>query len=216
MQTLPSPPAPPICRRGLCLVLAAPSGAGKSTISRALLAADSQLTLSISATTRAPRTGEQEGTHYFFCDQPAFDGMARSGELLEHATVFGRSYGTPRAPVLASLSAGRDVLFDIDWQGFRQLRGAIGEDTIGVFILPPSLEALRARLTGRDDAADQVAARMAEAGAEISHWHEFDHLVLNDDLPAAIAEVLAILHAGRSARARRPDLAARAQAMAAN
>ena len=216
MQTKPPPPAPRHARRGLCLVLAAPSGAGKSTIARALLAADQQITLSISATTRAPRAGEQDGVHYYFRDQASFDRMAEAGELLEHATVFGRSYGTPRAPVLASLSTGRDVLFDIDWQGFRQLRGAIGADTIGVFILPPSLDALRARLTGREDSPDQVAARMAEARAEISHWHEFDHLVLNDDLPAAIAEVLAILHAGRSAPARRPDLAALAGAMAAS
>ncbi|MDE8342637.1 MAG: guanylate kinase, partial [Acidocella sp.] len=141
-------------RRGLCLVLAAPSGAGKTTLSRALLASDPGLSLSVSVTTRGPRTGEVDGQHYHFISQDRFEQMVERGELLEHATVFGRSYGTPRAPVEAALAAGKDILFDIDWQGFRQLRAALPGDVVGVFIMPPSLPDLTARLTARGDSPE--------------------------------------------------------------
>jgi guanylate kinase len=198
----------PIARRGLCLVVAAPSGTGKSTITRHLLAEDPDLALSISVTTRAPRPGEREGEHYYFRSQAAFDDMAASGELLEHATVFGRSYGTPRAPVLAALESGRDVLFDIDWQGHRQLRACLPGDVVGIFLLPPSLDALEQRLRRRaaDDAAE-IARRLNAARAEIAHWQDFSHVVLNDDLATALADVTAILHAARLERTRQTGLA---------
>ncbi len=202
------PSASQIARRGVCLVIAAPSGAGKSTITRALMAEDPSLMLSVSVTTRAPRPGEVEGEHYFFRDQPTFDAMVEAGDLLEYARVFGRGYGTPAAPVLAALAEGRDVLFDIDWQGWRQLRARLPEDTAGVFLLPPSLAALDARLRGRqaDDAAE-IARRMGAARTEIDHWIDFDHVVLNENLPAALAGVRAVLHAARLARTRQTGLA---------
>lgn len=196
-----------IARRGVCLVVAAPSGAGKSTITRALLATEPALTLSVSATTRAPRPGEQEGVHYFFRSADEFAAMKARGELLESATVFGRSYGTPRAPVEAALAAGRDVVFDIDWQGHRLLRAALPDDVVGVFILPPSLEVLESRLHGRasDDAAE-IARRMQAAHEEISHWAEFDQVVVNTELDSAIAAVRAVLHAARLATRRQTGL----------
>ncbi len=193
---------PPRPRRGVCLVLAAPSGAGKTTLSRRLLAEEPDLALSISVTTRAPRAGEREGEHYFFRDQAEFDAMAAEGALLEWAQVFGRSYGTPRAPVAAALAAGRDLLFDIDWQGHRQLRAGLTDDVVGVFILPPSVEALAERLSGRGDDPAEIARRMREARAEMSHCREFDHVVVNDDLARATAELRAILAAARLATAR--------------
>jgi guanylate kinase len=186
----------------VCLVVSAPSGAGKSTITRALLADDPCLALSISATTRAPRAGEQEGVHYLFRSEAAFGAMMAAGELLEHAGVFGRFYGTPRAPVLAALEAGRDVVFDIDWQGHRQLRAALPNDTVGVFVMPPSIEALRQRLEQRGDPAEIVQQRMAAADAEISHWREFDYLVVNEVVADATAEIRSILTAARCASAR--------------
>ncbi len=192
-------------RRGVCLVVAAPSGAGKSTITRALLAREPRLSPSVSVTTRAPRGGEQEGVHYFFRDRAEFDRMAAAGELLEWAEVFGRGYGTPRAPVERALAAGRDVVFDVDWQGFRQLRAAMPGDVCGVFVLPPSLSDLRARLRGRGtDDADEVARRMAAARGEIEHWHEFDHVVVNAVLEDAVRDVRAVLHAARLRRAALP------------
>jgi guanylate kinase len=198
----------PIARRGLCLVVAAPSGTGKSTITRHLLAEDPGLALSISVTTRAPRPAEREGEHYYFRSQAAFDDMAAAGELLEHATVFGRSYGTPRAPVLAALEAGRDVLFDIDWQGHRQLRACLPGDVVGIFLLPPSLDALGQRLRRRAaDDADEIARRLDAARAEIAHWQDFSHVVLNDDLATALADVTAILNAARLERTRQTGLA---------
>ena len=184
-------------RRGVCLVLAAPSGAGKTTLSRALLEIDDQLSLSVSVTTRERRHGEKEGKHYFFISQEQFDLMAQAGELLEYARVFGRSYGTPRAPVEQALSAGQDIMFDIDWQGFRQLRASLGDDVVGVFIKPPSLEVLHNRLVKRGDGAEQVASRMAHAEAEISHAPEFDYIVENQDLDVALADIRAILRASR-------------------
>ena len=193
---------PPRPRRGVCLVLAAPSGAGKTTLSRRLLAEEQGLALSVSVTTRAPRAGEREGEHYFFRDQAAFDAMVAQGALLEWAQVFGRSYGTPRAPVAAALAAGRDLLFDIDWQGHRQLRAGLAGDVVGVFILPPSVEALAERLSGRGDDPAEIARRMREARAEMSHCREFDHVVVNDDLARGTAELRAILAAARLATAR--------------
>jgi guanylate kinase len=189
-------------RRGLCLVLAAPSGAGKTTLSRALLEQDDALSLSVSVTTRERRLGEKEGKHYFFISQARFDEMLVAGELLEYARVFGRSYATPRGPVEAALAAGQDVMFDIDWQGFRQLRATLGKDVVGVFIKPPSLTALRERLTKRGDSAGQVDARMEHAEAEISHAEEFDYIVENSDLDVALADLRAILRASRLATAR--------------
>ena len=195
-------------RRGLCLVLAAPSGAGNTSISRSLLAAHPGLHLSISATTRAPRAGETEGVHYFFRDRPAFDAMIAADELLEWADVFGQRYGTPRAPVSAALARGEDVLFDIDWQGHRQLRATLPGDVVGVFIMPPDFAALETRLRARGDNENDIARRMAAAEAEISHAREFDYCVVNDALPDAIATIAAILRAARAATARQAWLPA--------
>jgi guanylate kinase len=192
-------------RRGVCLVLAAPSGTGKSSIARALLEAEPEVTLSVSVTTRAARPGEVEGRDYFFRDTAEFERMAAEGALLEWATVFGRGYGSPRAPVEAALAAGRDVLFDIDWQGFRQLRRALPGDVVGVFLLPPSLAALEGRLRarGRDDPGE-IARRMQTAHGEIAHAGEFDHVIVNLDFAAALGSVRAVLTAARCATARLP------------
>ena len=202
-------------RRGVCLVIAAPSGAGKSTITRALLASEARATLSVSVTTRQPRPGEVDGVHYHYISEQAFTAMADQGGLLEWAHVFGRSYGTPRGPVEAALARGQDVIFDIDWQGWRQVKVAMPNDAVGVFVLPPSLAALQDRLIGRagDDAAE-IARRLAAARAEIGHWREFNNLVINDDLERCVAEVRAILHAARSAVGRCTGLAALADGMA--
>ncbi len=196
-----------VARRGLCLVIAAPSGAGKSSITRALLAEELGLALSVSVTTRAPRPGEREGVHYHFRDQAVFDTMAASGSLLEWARVFGRSYGTPRAPVEAALARGQDVMFDIDWQGHRQLRAALPGDVVSVFILPPSLADLESRLRARgaDDGAE-IARRMTAARAEIAHWPEFDHVIVNDRLAAAVGAVQSVLCAARLATLRQTGL----------
>ncbi|MBB3899527.1 guanylate kinase [Roseococcus suduntuyensis] len=196
-------------RRGVCLVLAAAPGAGKTSVSRALLAMEPELELSISATTRAPRPGEQEGVHYFFRSAAEFDAMAEAGELLEHARFLGRAYGTPRAPVEAALAAGRDVLFDIEWQGHRQLRAKLPQDVVGVFLLPPSLAELERRLNARaQDSAEEIARRMDAARHEMEHWHEFDHILVNDDFDRTVSDVRAILHAARTERARLPGMAA--------
>jgi len=154
----------------------------------------------VSVTTRAPRGAEIEGKHYYFIDQPRFEEMAASGELLEYATVFGKSYGTPRVPVEAALGAGRDVLFDIDWQGFRQLKAALPGDVVGVFIKPPSMQALRERLAARGDAEEEIARRMDRAEAEISHAGEFDFVVENADFDKALGELRGILTKSRAAR----------------
>ncbi len=197
-----------IARRGLCLVIAAPSGAGKTSITRALLSTDPQLRLSISATTRAPRPGEENGVHYHFRTQPEFDAMVARGELLEWAGVFGRSYGTPRAPVEAALAAGLDMVFDIDWQGSRQLRAALPQDVVGLFVLPPDIAELEARLRKRGgDTEEAVALRMAKAREEMSHAPEFDHVLVNHDLDRSVEAARAVLHAARLATARQTGLA---------
>jgi guanylate kinase len=168
-----------------------------------LLAEEAGLSLSVSVTTRAPRAGEVEGVHYYFISQARFDEMVAEGALLEHAYVFGRSYGTPRAMVEAVLAEGRDVLFDIDWQGFRQLRAALPADVVGVFIKPPSLEALAARLKARGDDEVQIARRMEQAASEMSHMGEFDYLVENEVFETALGDLRAILRASRLAGSRR-------------
>ena len=195
-----------IAREAFCLVIAAPSGAGKTSVTRALLEAEPGLRLSVSMTTRAMRPGEEDGVHYHFRDQAVFDATAAAGGFLEHAGVFGRSYGSPRAPVEAWLGEGRDVLFDIDWQGHRQVRAALPGRVVGLFILPPSRAALVARLEGRGDPADVVAKRMAAADDEMSHAGEFDYVVVNDDFDTTVTEVRAVLHAERRARRRLPGL----------
>ncbi|QMW21480.1 guanylate kinase [Sandaracinobacteroides saxicola] len=195
-------------RRGLLLVLSSPSGAGKTTLSRALLAEDEAITLSVSVTTRPPRPGEVDGRDYHFVDPARFDAMAKGGELLEWALVFGHLYGTPRAPVMAALKAGRDVLFDIDWQGTQQLRQADAKnDLVSIFLLPPSMTELARRLAGRaTDSAEVVASRMARAKDEISHWAEYDHVLINDDAAVCLADIRAILTAARLRRRRQEGL----------
>ena len=196
-------------RRGVCLVVSAPSGAGKGAITGALLASEPALSFSVSATTRAPRPGEQEGVHYLFRSPDAFAAMVEAGEMLEWAEVFGRRYGTPRGPVEQALAAGQDVAFDVDWQGHRQLRAALPADVVGVFVLPPSLDALDSRLRSRagDDPAE-IARRMAAARSEIAHWPEFDYAVVNGVLVDAVEAVRSVLHAARSATRRQPGLSA--------
>ena len=194
-------------RRGLMLVLSSPSGAGKTTISRELLARDGGLVLSVSATTRPMRPGETEGVDYVFMDPARFDEMVRDGAFLEHATVFGYCYGTPRGPVKAALDEGRDVLFDIDWQGAQQVAEKAREDLVSVFILPPSTEELERRLhTRAQDSDDVVRARMAKAADEMSHWAEYDYIVVNEDVEASVAAVRSILEAERLRRERRIGL----------
>jgi len=197
----------PIKRRGLMLVLSSPSGAGKTTISRALLERDDNLSLSISATTRPMRPGEKEGVHYHFTNQARFDRMVAEGALLEHAKVFGNSYGTPRAPVETSLTDGRDVLFDIDWQGTQQLAERARKDLVAVFILPPSTEELERRLhTRAQDSDAEVVKRMAKAADEMSHWAEYDYIIVNTDIDASVRRVQAILEAERLRRERQIGL----------
>jgi guanylate kinase len=192
-----------IRRRGLMLVLSSPSGAGKTTLSRRLLAADSGIVMSVSATTRPKRPTEVEGRDYYFVSTDVFGDMVSGGELLEHATVFENQYGTPRRPVMDALASGRDVLFDIDWQGTQQLKEHVREDLVSVFILPPTHDELERRLRTRaQDPESVVAQRMREAASEISHWPEYDYVIVNDDVERAHAKVLAILEAERSRRTR--------------
>lgn len=198
-----------IQRRGLMLVLSSPSGAGKTTLSRKLLQNDSQITMSVSATTRPPRPGEIDGQDYFFVDEQKFDQMVEDGEFLEFATVFGNKYGTPRGPVEEALMAGRDVLFDIDWQGTQQLDQAAPEDLVKIFILPPSREELETRLRTRaQDPEDVVKKRMEKANDEISHWAEYDYVIVNEDLAEAESDLEAILLAERHRRKRQVGLTA--------
>ena len=194
-------------RRGLMLVLSSPSGAGKTTISRKLLERDGNLSMSISVTTRPRRPGEVDGNDYHFIDAAEFDRLVGAGALLEHAKVFGNYYGTPRAAVEAALAAGRDVLFDIDWQGTQQLAEKAREDLVSVFILPPSTRELERRLKARaQDSAAEVSRRMAKAADEMSHWAEYDYVIVNRDVDQAFAEVRAILAAERLKRERQTGL----------
>ncbi|HEY1838366.1 MAG TPA: guanylate kinase [Rhizomicrobium sp.] len=192
-----------IRRRGLMLVLSSPSGAGKTTLARKLLDGDSNITLSVSATTRAKRPNETEGRDYFFVSPEKFEQMLANDEFYEHATVFDRSYGTPKQPVLSALGRGRDVLFDIDWQGTQQMKERAREDLVSVFVLPPSHDELERRLKTRAQDTDAVVAeRMAKAASEISHWPEYDYVIVNADLERALAQVKSILEAERARRTR--------------
>jgi guanylate kinase len=196
-----------VARRGLMLVLSSPSGAGKTTLSRRLLDNDPAIDLSVSVTTRAQRSGETDKRDYHFIDRMQFDGMVKNGDLLEWAEVFGNCYGTPRQPVDAALAAGRDVLFDIDWQGTQQLREHADRDLVSVFVLPPSISALEQRLRTRAQDSDAtIRARMDKAADEMSHWAEYDYVVINSDIDQAFAEVKAILAAERLKRERRTGL----------
>jgi guanylate kinase len=200
--------APEIKRRGLMLVLSSPSGAGKTTIARRLLAVEPEVTMSISVTTRPRRPSEVEGVHYRFVDPPAYRSMIERGALLEHAEVYGYGYGTPRAAVEAALGSGRDVLFDIDWQGAQQLREVAGEDMVSVFILPPSTEELEQRLRRRaQDPEDVVQRRLAQVAADVTHWAEYDYVLINSDLEQSVERTRAILAAERLKRSRQPGLA---------
>ncbi len=192
-----------LARRGLMLVLSSPSGAGKTTISRRLLEADKELHLSVSVTTRKPRPGEVHGTHYHFISNEEFGLMVNRQELLEHAKVFDYYYGTPKDQVEKRLSSGQDILFDIDWQGTQQLRQHARDDLVSVFILPPSTRDLEKRLKTRaQDSAEVVAKRMSKAADEMSHWAEYDYVVVNHDIEQCLAEVDAILRAERLKRHR--------------
>ena len=194
-------------RRGLMFILSSPSGAGKTTISRMLLEADDEICLSVSVTTRPQRPGEVDGKDYIFVDQAEFDRMVEEEHFLEWAHVFGHCYGTPKAQVKAGLREGQDFLFDIDWQGTQQLYQKLETDVVRVFLLPPSIDELRRRLTGRGtDAPDVVQARMDRARAEISHWDGYDYVVVNDDIKECFAKVKEVLHAERMKRARQTGL----------
>ena len=202
-------PADAGARRGIMLVLSSPSGAGKTTLSRLLLERDRAIELSISVTTRTPRRGEVDGKDYHFIDRSRFDAMAAGNELLEWAEVFGNRYGTPRAPVERALAAGRDVLFDIDWQGTQQLREKGRADLVSVFVLPPSVPDLEARLRTRaQDSEEVIRSRMAKAAGEMSHWAEYDYVIVNRDVPDAFNQVCTILAAERLRRSRQTELAA--------
>ena len=199
--------APVIGRRGLLLVLSSPSGAGKTAISRALLEQDGMLTMSVSATTRPMRPGEEDGVDYNFIDEEAFARMVERDAFLEHADVFEYRYGTPREPVERALAAGRDVLFDVDWQGAQQLAQRAGDDLVSIFILPPSAGEIERRLKARAQDSDEVVAgRMARAPGEISHWPEYDYVIVNTDLDESVASARAIIDAERLRRGRQTGL----------
>lgn len=196
-------------RRGLLIVLSSPSGAGKSTISRMLLEADRDVTMSVSATTRPKRPSEVEGRDYHFVSDTQFEAMADEGEFAEWAPVFDHQYGSPQNPIKAALKSGRDVLFDIDWQGTQQLHAAMGEDLVRVFILPPSIPELARRLHHRaTDSEATIADRMSRAAGEISHWAEYDYVLINEDVDECLADVRAILAAERLKRWRQGGLVA--------
>ena len=196
-------------RKGLLLILSSPSGAGKTTLTRRLMEWDRSIRFSISATTRPPRPGEKDGREYYFVGRAGFEGQVADGQMLEHAEVFGNLYGSPRAPVEAAMAEGRDTVFDIDWQGGQQIRNsALGRDVVSVFVLPPSIAELDQRLRGRgQDSEAVIAGRMAKSRDEISHWAEYDYVIVNRDLDAAFAELVTILQAERLRRDRQPGLA---------
>ncbi|MEF3047376.1 guanylate kinase [Pseudotabrizicola sp. L79] len=195
-------------RRGLLLILSSPSGAGKSTLAKRLMAWDPTVRFSVSATTRAPRPGEEDGREYYFKSRAEFETMVATGEMLEHAEVFGNFYGSPRGPVETAMRDGRDTLFDIDWQGGQQIRNsALGRDVVSIFILPPSIAALESRLRSRAQDSDEViAGRMAKSRDEISHWAEYDYVLINDDLDTTFGNLLTILQSERMRRDRQPQL----------
>ncbi|MCB2111171.1 MAG: guanylate kinase [Defluviimonas sp.] len=194
-------------RKGLLIILSSPSGAGKSTLARRLMAWDETLSFSVSATTRPPRPGETDGKDYSFKARPEFEAMVAAGEMLEHAEVFGQLYGSPRAAITQAMQEGRDTLFDIDWQGGQQIKQAMAGDVVSIFILPPSIAELERRLRSRGQDSDAViAGRMAKSQAEISHWAEYDYVLVNRDLDEAEAELKTILRAERMRRDRQPGL----------
>jgi guanylate kinase len=194
-------------RRGLMFILSSPSGAGKTTLSRMLLAKDAEIKLSVSATTRPPRPGEVDGVHYYFVSESQFDQMVEEDDFYEWAHVFGHRYGTPKGIIRAALKQGQDFLFDIDWQGTQQLYQKDQQDVVRVFILPPSIDELHRRLQGRaTDSAEVIAARMERARAEISHWDGYDYVIINDDVDVCFEKVRAILEAERMKRARQTGL----------
>lgn len=199
-----------IARRGLLLVLSSPSGAGKTTLAKRMLDSEGEnLKVSVSVTTRPPRPGEVDGEDYFFVDHERFAALRDDGELLEHAEVFGNFYGTPRAHVEGALSAGQDMLFDVDWQGARELARCLPDDVVRVFILPPSADALEKRLRARNQDSDEVVAqRMAKASGEIGHWDEYDYVIVNSDVEASIVQLNSVLKAERLRRIRQTGLGA--------
>lgn len=195
-------------RRGLLIILSSPSGAGKSTLAKRLRAWDPSVRFSVSATTRPPRPGEEHGREYYFHSRAEFEAMVAAGDMLEHAEVFGNLYGSPRGPVEEAVRAGQDVLFDIDWQGGQQIRNSVmGKDVVSIFVLPPSIAELDRRLRTRGQDSDEViAGRMAKSQAEISHWAEYDYILINDDLERAEEEMITILRAERMRRDRQTGL----------
>jgi len=202
-------------RRGLLIILSSPSGAGKSTLAGRLRAWDETLQFSVSATTRQPRAGEVDGQDYYFVTPDRFDEMVKTGEMLEHAKVFDNAYGSPKAPVKAAIEEGRDVLFDIDWQGAQQINNStLADDVLSIFILPPSIEELHRRLVSRGQDTDEViAGRMQKSMNEISHWGEYDFVLVNEDLDQTTLDLKAILSAERLRRQRQPHLVEHVRAL---
>ena len=207
------PPSQP--RRGLLLILSSPSGAGKPTLARRLMEWDPTIRFSVSATTRAPREGEVEGREYYFKPRAVFEALVAEGQMLEHAEVFGNFYGSPRAPVIEALDRGSDVLFDIDWQGGQQVRNSVrAEDVVSIFVLPPSIAELERRLRSRAQDSDEIIHnRMRRSRDEISHWAEYDYVLVNSDVDAATEQIRAIVTAERLKRSRQPGLLARVRSL---